>query len=122
MRFRSIDDRWFYSNPHLLLRFLTIYVKGDMILLIPIVLGIGLVGWWSIEYMFLMFALLFTIRGLGEMIYWICQQFGPKTYRPYDFGFKKFGNDAIYILYQLYSLACVVIGLGVTIYILKFWL
>ncbi|MBP9798123.1 hypothetical protein KBC70_03165 [Candidatus Woesebacteria bacterium] len=122
MKLHSFDDRWFYSNPHPLLRLLTVYVKGDMLLLIPVVLCIGLIGLWSIEYMLLMFAIIFTVRGFGEMIYWICQQFGPKTYRPYDWGFKKLGNDAIYILYQLFSLACTVAGLGVTVYILKHWL
>ncbi len=113
-----VDDKWFYSNPNPLLRLLTIYVKGDTIVLLPLVLFIGLVGFYSIDFMCLMYALLYTVRSFGEMQYWISQQFGPKRYRPADVGFKKVGNDAIYILYQLIALSTTVLGLGVTAWII----
>ena len=117
-----IEDAWFYSNPHPLLRLLTIYVKGDMIILIPFIMLIAIIGLWSIKFMCLMYALFYTVRSFGEMQYWLFQQFGAKNYRPHDLGFKKAGNDAIYILYQLIALGTTVLGLGVSVWILIYWM
>lgn len=117
-----VDDQWFYSNPHPLLRLLTVYVKGDMIVLLPFVALIGLVGFFSISFMCLMYALFYTVRSFGEMNYWISQQFGAKRYRPHDLGFKKAGNDAIYILYQLIALGTTVLGLGMSVWIIIYWM
>lgn len=122
MKLFHVDDAWFYSNPHPLLRLLTVYVKGDMIILIPFVILIGFVGFFSFKVMCLMYAVFYSLRSIGEMQYWISQQFGPKTYRPDDVGFKKVRNDAIYILYQLIALITATVGVTTTVLMTKYWL
>jgi len=122
MKLSHVDDAWFYSNPHPLLRLLTVYVKGDMIILIPFVVLIGCVGFFSFKVMCLMYAVFYSLRSIGEMQYWISQQFGPKTYRPDDVAFKKVSNDAIYILYQLIALITATVGVTTTVLIARYWL
>lgn len=117
---KSINDDWFYSDPHPLLRLLTIYVKGDAIAILPIIIGIGLLGFISVKFMLVMFGVFYMFRGLGEMLYWFLQQFGKKTYRPDDLGYKNLGNDAIYIMYQLRSLTSALVGAGLILWVLMF--
>ena len=54
-----------------------------------------------------------TVRSSGEMIYWFSHQFYERKYRPYDFGFKRLDNHAIYIIYQTAAVVGVVAGIGV---------
>lgn len=117
---RDISNNWFYSNPHPLLRILTIYVKGDMLIIIPGLIMIGVLGFFSLKFMFLIYGIFFSLRGLGEMIYWFSHQFWMKQYRPDDFGFKKLSNDAIYILYQLISTLTTVLGVGFVFWVLLY--
>src|SRR3990167_1885632 len=116
MMFRKLfdqDDKWFFSNPHPLLRFLLIFVKGDIIVLLPLVITILLVGFISTKFMFLLIGIYISVRYLGEIIYWISQQFGPKKYRPNDLGFKNLGNEAIYIIYQTLALTGAIFGTAI---------
>lgn len=115
---KLISNGWFYSNPHPLLRFLTVYVKGDALVILPFLFAIGLIGFFSLEFMFFVYALFFTLRHFGEMIYWFSHQFWDKKYRPYDYGFVNLSNDAVYILYQLIALVMTVFWAAVTIGIL----
>ncbi len=117
---KTIDDNWFYATPHRLLRLLTIYVKGDMIIIIPALLLIALVGFFSLKFMCFVYAVFFALRSFGEMLYWFSHQFWEKKYRPDDFGFAKLSNDAIYILYQLLSLVWTVFWAAVAVGILWF--
>lgn len=118
---KSINSKWFYSKPYPLLRLLTVYVKGDMLIIIPILIAIGCIGLFSIRFMCLMYAIFYSLRGLGEMIYWFSHQFWTKKYRPDDFGFKNLNNDAIYILYQLLSIATTLVGIACIFYFLLYW-
>ena len=117
---RDISNNWFYSNPHPFLRILTIYVKGDMLIIIPGLIMIGILGFFSLKFMFLIYGIFFSLRGFGEMIYWFSHQFWMKQYRPDDFGFKKLGNDAIYILYQLISTLTTVLGVGFVFWVILY--
>lgn len=117
-KLKSISNDWFYSNPHPLLRLLTVYVKGDMLIILPLLFCIGLIGFFSLEYMFFVYGVFFSLRHFGEMIYWFSHQFWEKKYRPNDFGFVHLSNDAVYILYQLMSLASTVFWIAVTVGIL----
>lgn len=117
---RDISNNWFYSNPHPLLRILTIYVKGDMLIIIPGLIMIGILGFFSLKFMFLIYGIFFSLRGFGEMIYWFSHQFWMKQYRPDDFGFKKLSNDAIYILYQLISTLTTVLGVGFVLWVILY--
>ena len=119
-RIRNISSAWFYSNPHPLLRLLTIYVNGDMLIIIPGLVAIGVLGFFSIKFMLLMYGVFYALRGLGEMMYWFSQQFWLKEYRPDDFGFKKLNNDAIYILYQLMATLTTAVGIGFVCWVLLY--
>ena len=108
MNRKKINDDWFFSNPWFLTRFFGVYVKGDALILLPFCFVLLLTGIFSIKFMLIGFGVYFSLRALGEMIYWQLQQFGPKTYRPWDFGLKEVSNNGIYVLYQLISLITVV--------------
>lgn len=116
----KLTNNWFYADPSRLLLILMIYVKGDMIILLPFCIGLALLGLVSTRLMFLGFAVYVTFRSLGEMVYWFLQQFVGGKYRPFDWGFKNLDNNAIYILYQLTSLCTAVVGALVVLYILFF--
>jgi hypothetical protein len=111
---RAVDDNWFYQETPLAVRLITqAYVKGDLLVLAPFLLAITLAGIISIRLMLVVYAIFFTVRQFGEMIYWLLQQFGDKSYRPYDFGLKKLSNNSIYIIYQLLALVGVATGITV---------
>lgn len=99
---QNITNKWFYKNPNRVLKFLHIYVNGDMLVLLPIwgfILGTGLIDW---KFMILEIGLFLFLRGFGEMIYWLFQQFGNMQYRP-ETNYKNLDNKAVYILYQLHG-------------------
>jgi hypothetical protein len=112
----EIDNRWFFKELPPFFKILLFFVRGDLLVLLPFLVVIGIVGIFSIKFMLIMFGLYVSIRYLGEMIYWFSHQFTERTYRPYDFGFKKLDNHAIYILYQTFAIVGTVIGIS-----LIFW-
>ncbi len=108
----------FYADMPWYAKLLHIYVKGDSVVLVPFLALIVLVGFfWSWSYMFLVLAIFHTIRSLGEMMFWLMQQFGAHTYRPYDFGLTKLNTNAIYILYQVYACVQAVIGIVCSVFV-----
>ena len=119
MKIKDIKDDWFYSNPWWWARPFLVYVKGDAIVLIPLSIAILLTSLYSIKLAISAYLIYLSFRGLGEMIYWLLQQFGKKTYRPDDFGFKNLSNDAIYIIYQTLALANIVIGISLLLFIFQ---
>lgn len=46
----------------------------------------------------------FLFRFLGEMFYWLLQQFHSDNFRPNDFGLKNLPNQNIYIIYQVWNM------------------
>ena len=116
----SINDKWFFTQTHPFLKIFQIYVKGDMIILVPFLILIFLIGFISLKLMFFILLIYFTLRQFGEIIYWFLQQFSGRTHRPYHFGLKNLSNNAVYIIYQLISFFWVVVGIVMIFYIL-FW-
>lgn len=116
---RKITTSWFFSSPPPLLLFIGIYIKGDCLVLLPFLLLICALSLYSAPIGLLVYIIYFTIRGLGEMIYWLLQQFGPKTYRPWDYGFTQLNNEGIYIIYQLTSMIHVIIGITISILLIQ---
>ena len=114
-RLHSITTNWFFKDIPSMLKFSTIFIRGDMLALLPLLIFIGILGFFSVKFMVIMFGVYFALRHLGEMIYWLLQQFGPRTYRPDDFGFKNLDNHAIYILYQTLANVWAVVGVGIVI-------
>ena len=107
----GIDNSWFYTEMPWWGKISLIYIRGDLFVLLPILLFICIIGFFSLKWMITVFGLLIVVRQSGELIYWLLQQFGDKKYRPYDFGFKNLDNNAIYILYQTFAIVGIVGGL-----------
>jgi hypothetical protein len=117
IRTGDLSDKWFYSRPNFFLRQLHVYVKGDALVIIPIWIFIIITAIFSWKFMLLEVGVFMSLRGFGEMIYWLLQQFGEKKYRP-STQQKKLGNDAVYILYQLSGFRNAFIGIVLTLYVL----
>lgn len=112
---QRIDNKWFYEKPSVIWRYLLVFVKGDTLIIAPFLVFILLFGFLSLEFMGVMIGIFLAIRSFGEMIFWMFQQFGPRTYRPYDFGLSQLDNNAIYIIYQLFGLVGTVLGLSLAV-------
>ncbi len=115
---QRIDNTWFYRSPNVIWRYLLVFVNGDSLIIAPFLGIILLFGFLSLEFMGIMLGLFVAIRSIGEMFYWMFQQFGPRTYRPYDFGLIRLDNNAIYIVYQLLGLVGAVIGISLVLLLL----
>jgi len=116
----KIDNKWFFTELPGWLKLFHFYVRGDLLVLLPLVIGIIVIAFFSVKFALLMTGVYITVRQLGEMIYWFSQQFHERKYRPYDFGFKNLDNHAIYILYQTSAITGTVIGLGIIFYTLLY--
>ncbi len=107
---KSITNNWFYTEMPWWVKLFLIYVRGDLIALLPVVLGIIIVGFFSMKWMFISMGIYIAVRQAGEMVFWMLQQFSNRRYRPYDFGMKSLDNNAIYILYQTLAIVWVFVG------------
>lgn len=117
----SVDRHWFFGELPVPVKLLTlIFIRGDLIVLLPLIVSIGLLYLISITFGLIMTGAYITIRSLGEMIYWFSHQFNTRTYRPYDLGFKNLDNNAVYILYQTLAIAGVMVGIGIVVSALLF--
>ncbi len=110
-QFRMITNDWFYRTPPWWIKlFLLSFVWGDVLVLGPLVAGIIVVFIFDLRLGISVYLLLFFLRYFVEIFYWLGQQFGPRTYRPEDFGLKQLDNNAIYIIYQLMSMVMAIIS------------
>jgi hypothetical protein len=114
----EITTKWFYGNVHPILKVLSIFVKGDALVIVPLFGAIFLLGLVDPFAMVLFIGVYYAVRNCGEIMYWLLQQFGPKIHRPYDFGFTKLSNNAIYIIYQLLSIVQAAAWITFVLYIL----
>jgi hypothetical protein len=111
----EINNTWFFTELPNWAKVFLVFVRGDVLVLLPLLVLVLLTALISIKFMAIMIGLYISVRYFGEMIYWFHQQFFERKYRPYDFGFKKLDNHAIYIIYQTISITGIVVGLGVTV-------
>lgn len=117
-----LNDNWFYKNPPILIKtFLLTFIWGDSLIMFPLIILIGLIAIFNLKIGSIFYLLLVIIRFSIEIFYWLFQQFGPKTYRPHDFGLKKLSNNSIYILYQLSSTAIVFLSIIILTKIIHLW-
>lgn len=119
-KLRTIDDNWFFTHTPPILRLFEIYIRGDILILSPFLILILIVGLFSVRFMFLVYAIFFTVRHFGEMIYWLLKQFSDKSYRPHDLGFENLSNEGIYVIYQLKALVKITVGISAIIFLLFF--
>ena len=110
---RKIDNKWFFTELHPVFKLLSFFIKGDLIVLLPLLILILSIGLFSIRFMLIMLGVYIAVRNLGEMIYLFSHQFNTRKYRPYDFGFKNLDNHAIYIIFQTLAIAGVVFGVSI---------
>lgn len=120
MKLPKISNEQFYTELSPIFKALLMYVRGDLITLIPLWIAILFTYVISLRFMIIMIGVFIVVRHTGEMIYWLLQQFGKKTYRPPDMGLVKLDNNALYILYQTLSVVWIVFGAGVIFYALLY--
>lgn len=116
----EIDNKWFFTELPPILKLFSFFVRGDLLVLLPLIFLILSLSLISQRFMWTMVGVYISVRFFGEMIYWFAHQFNERKYRPYDLGFKKLDNHAIYIIYQTCSIFGVVTGLGIVIFNLFF--
>lgn len=114
----TINNKWFFTELPPVFKLFSFFVRGDTLVLLPLLLIILFLGFISLKFMFVMIGVYIAVRNFGEMIYWFAHQFHERKYRPYDFGFKNLDNHAVYIIYQTMSIFGAVSGLGLILYIL----
>ncbi len=113
----GMANKLFYEPVHPLFRILQIYVKGDALVIGPFLIAIFLIGMlYSWPLCAFIVSVFYAIRQLGEMVFWLFQQFHDHTYRPYDFGLSLLNTHSIYILYQVS--ACVQATIGTVLAVL----
>lgn len=105
----KIDNEWFFSEPGPILKFLHVYIKGDLLGIIPFWVLFIVTAFFSWQFLVLELGLFLCLRGFGEMIYWLFQQFSDRSYRP-STPYKKLDNNAVYIIYQLSGMRNALLG------------
>ncbi len=98
-----MDDKNFYQSPRFWQRFLTIFVKGDSLVIYPFLLIVIITAFYNLSFSITLLLIFLSLRYFIEIIYWLFQQFNGGQYRPYDYGLKSLSNNSIYIVYQLTS-------------------
>jgi hypothetical protein len=82
-----------------------------------------LIGDWLL---FLLIGSVFwAVRSLGEMIYWLNEQFSTVHRNPpekFKFLFKFFPNDSVWFVYQIFWQCVLVISLVVSVKLFSVWL
>jgi hypothetical protein len=114
----------FHETPYLLP--MGIFVWGDagvigLFWFVSSVLSWILTDWW----LFLLLASLFWIvRSLGEVIYWLNQQFSTLNRNPPERmrGYRWIGNDSIWFVYQIAWQCVMVFALAASIYCAYRWI
>lgn len=89
------------------------YVQGDYFFVLPAFLLVVLATTYSFQLGMTLYGLFLFLRQSGEMVFWLLQQFGGRTYRPFDFGMKHLDNNAIYILYQTFAFCTALCGAAI---------
>jgi hypothetical protein len=65
----------------------------------------------SLKALIALILIFIIVRGLGELIYSLFQQFQKdETYRPFDFGFRHLHRRNIFIIYQVLALSAVTLA------------
>lgn len=106
--------------------FLGAFVWGDVTVLGPFWIIASLVSLFLKNwYLFLLIVSLFwTIRSMGETIYWLNEQFAGKNRNPpHTLNFHKFfGGEAVWFIYQLFWQCILVFSILLSMYFAKIWL
>lgn len=104
------------------LGWLGIFVVADALIIGPFWVILAAIAWYleSWHIFFLGVALFWVVRGLGETMYWIHEQFAT-THRndPKNlFGYRLVKSEAIWFLYQIFWQCVTVLALLATVLII----
>lgn len=108
------------------LGFMGIFVWGDAVALGPFWAFVsGLCLFFKDFTLFLLIVSLFwSVRSIGEMIYWFNQQFSQLNRNPPERlkGYRFFKNDAVWIMYQVGWQCAAVLSIVCSLYFGSVWL
>lgn len=117
------------KNPFKLSKHLSwmgIFVWGDAVILGPFWLMASLLVLLLNDWLLFLviISVFWTVRSVGETIYWLNQQFSSVNRNPPATltGYRFFKNDSIWFIYQLFSQCVTIISLISTIYFSYRWL
>lgn len=106
--------------------FLGSFVWGDIIVLGPFWLAVSILSlFFNDWYLFLLIISIFwSVRSLGESIYWLNEQFAAKNRNlPHTLNFHKlFQSDAIWFIYQLFWQCVLVVSVILSIALSVKWM
>ena len=114
----DVTNPWFITEAPQYLKFLQIYILGDALVILPFTVAVLILALFSWKWAVLLYGIFLVFRYLGEMVYWMFQQFGEKQYRPPDGGFTHIGSPELYVLYQLKALVWAVLSAGAVVWVL----
>lgn len=119
-RLIKILSRNFYKDMGIL-RYIGIYVLGDALVLVPFLIIFLPIVYilFDLKAVGIAWCVYMSVRNFIEIIYWLFQQFGEKSFRPF-FPFKEFKNNDVYIIYQLLNTVHAVIYLTLLILLLVY--
>jgi len=107
--------------------FVGIFVWGDAVVLAPFWIIVSLITLFLNNwYLFLLFiSVYWTVRSLGETIYWLNHQFAIKDNSNFYktlMGYQFFKSNAILFVYQIFLQCITVFSIIITIYLANLWL
>lgn len=120
----SIKNNHFKETKFLFL--LGIFVWGDAVTIgifwVLVSLICFLLRDWTL--FLLVISIFWVIRSLGEIIYWLNQQFSSiKRNIPSKLiGYKLFNNDSIWFAYQVFWQCIMVVSIIISIYFINLWI
>jgi len=111
-----------FGEPFILF-WLGIFVWGDAVILgffwVLVSLVCFLLKDWILFW--LIISVFWVVRSLGEILYWINQQFSPIIRNPPKnlLGFRFFKNDSIWFIYQIFWQCVLVVSIVTTIHVVR---
>ena len=113
----------FGETPFLL--FLGIFVWSDAVMIGLFGLLISLICLLFKDWILflLIISIFWVVRSLGEIVYWINQQFSPIIRNPPKIllGYKLFKNDSIWFIYQVFWQCVLVVSIIFSILLIRLW-
>ncbi|MDD3999184.1 MAG: hypothetical protein PHR98_03755 [Candidatus Shapirobacteria bacterium] len=117
------------NNPFgksLIFFWLGIFVWGDAVVIGLFWFLISLICFLLKDWILflLIISTFWIVRSLGEIIYWINQQFSPIIRNPPEtlFGYKLFKNDSIWFIYQVFWQCAMVVSIIFSILLTRVWI
>lgn len=114
-----------FGGGSVLLFLLGVFVWGDAVIIgafwiLTMTICLLLNDW---NLFLLVISLFWIVRSVGEIAYWIGQQFSPIMRNPPKnlMGYRWFKNDSIWFVYQVFWQCVLVISITASIYLANQW-